>query len=91
MAAKYFTDEISKKKYYFKIFDLDYNDLNTIIDKSFDAINEWTGDKYEADLYINISVDDEAFLPSRVVKELKNAIAKIISSTYTIITTSLFL
>lgn len=86
---KYFNDKKLKNKYYFKIIDLEANDLESNVNEAVATIVEWNGGLYLPDFDINICVNDDAVLPSRVIKGLKNGISKIVSTTYAIISTSI--
>jgi hypothetical protein len=84
-----FKDKNSKNKYFYKIFDLDNNDLDVLIEEAINEIDTWSGEKYCPDLYINICCNDEIILPSRVLNGLKNGINEICRSSYALITTSI--
>ena len=87
--ATYFNSKNSKNKYFYKIFDLDNNDLDILIEEAINEIDTWSGEKYCPDLYINICCNDEIILPSRVLNGLKNGINEICRSSYALITTSI--
>jgi len=87
----YFNDKSLKNKYFYKIFDLDNNDLDVLVNEAVNKINgdEWSGGKYCPDVYINMCCNDDVILPSRVLNSLKNGINEICRSTYALITTSI--
>lgn len=86
---KYFCDINSNSKYFFKIIDLDenYEDLREAVDEAFILIYDWHGLKYVPDFFLNLSVKDDAILPSKVTKGVKEGISKLVSSTYSLIIT----
>ena len=83
----FFKDLNSKVKYHFKIYDLDKIELNYCIEDANDTVNNWHGQKYRPDFYINICVKDDAILPSRITKGIKDGLLKIVSTTYSLVTT----
>lgn len=86
--GEYFCDENSNLKYYFQIIDLDHEDLSDAIEDAVENIDDWYGDKYAPDFFLNLCVKDDAILPSKVTKGIKEGISKLVSSTYSPITTS---
>lgn len=83
----FFYAENSKSKHYFQIYDLDHNAVSEVIEEAYKSIDKWHGEKFRPDFFINICVNDEAILSSRIIKGLKNGISKIVSSAYCLITT----
>ena len=84
----YFINKQTKRKYFYKIFDLDANELNTCLDETRNTIEEWYGGQYMPDFYINICVDDTVKLSQNVTNNFKDGLARIFSSSWAFIMTS---
>ncbi len=80
MTQNLFIDKETKSKHFFKIFDLDNNELSSNIAEAKNEISEWLGQRYQPDLVVNICVDDDFILPSQVLRKFKKSLARIVSS-----------
>jgi len=80
MTQNLFIDKETKSKHFFKIFDLDNNELSSNIAEAKNEISEWLGQRYQPDLVVNVCVDDDFILPSQVLRKFKKSLARIVSS-----------
>ena len=80
MSQSLFIEKETKTNYFYKIFNLDNNDLSYNIEQAKKEINDWLGPRYQPDLVVNVCVDDEFILPSQILRLFKKSLAKIVSS-----------
>ncbi len=85
-----FTAKESNTKYYYNIFDLDVNEQKDCIDVCYDVVDEWNGGEYRPDFNINICVNDQIKLSRSVKNNFRDGLARIVSSSWAFIMTSMF-
>lgn len=94
---EYFTDfNLKKNKYYFKLFDLDQDNVSKegsenekdCISESQNVIYLWNGGEYIPDFNINICVNDQIKLSRSVLKNFKDGFSRIVSSSWALVMTS---
>ena len=74
------------------------NETNSeqLIDESIETINSWHGENFQPDINIIFcndycSDEERYFMPYRIIEGFKQGVGDIVSSTYPLIITSLFL